>query len=161
MEYTAQLKDWIGRLQLGSRIVPPSPPPENHPLRPQNGQSWTWDNIKESIAELERHAENVAEQICVKKFTHMMDILDPDEKIVAFLDAHHERENDKAALTERADVLLRNANEVGNELSEKVLLAAQLFTQVQRNEEELQKLRDEKRQRDAVNSKVSSHRLFT
>jgi hypothetical protein len=161
MEYTAQLKDWIGKLQLGSRIVPPSPSPENRPPRPQDGQPWTWEHIKELFAELERLAESVAEQIYLKKFTHLTDIMDPDEKIAALLHAHRERENSKVALAgERADVLLRNADKVGNELSEKVLLAAQLFTKVQRNEEELERLREEKRQRDATKSRVSSHPFF-
>jgi DNA-binding PucR family transcriptional regulator len=155
MEYTAQLKDWIGKLQLGSRIVPPSPPTENRPLRPQDGQPWTWEHIKESFTELERSAENVAEQIYIKKFTHMMDIMDPNEKIAALLDAHRKREHGEAALA--ADVLLRNVDEVGNELGKQAMLAAQLFLKVQHNEEELEKLRDEKRQRDAMKSSVSSH----
>jgi hypothetical protein len=158
MEYTAQLKDWIGQLQLGNRIVPPNPSPDNPLLRPQDGQSWTWQHIKELLIQLERLAENVAEQIYFKKFTHMTDIMDPNEKIAALLQAHHERENSKAALAgERVDVLLRNADEVGNELSEKVLLAAQLFTKVQRNEAELEKLREEKRQRGVMKSSVSSY----
>ena len=157
MAYTAQLRDWIGKLQLGSRLVPPSPPTENHPPRPQGGQAWTWEHIKQSFAELERSAENVAEQIYIKKFTHMMDIMDPTEKITALLDAHREREHNKAALA--ADALLQNAEEVGNELGKQALLAAQLFLKVQHNEEELEKLRDEKRQRDAMKSRVSSRSL--
>jgi hypothetical protein len=157
MEYTAQLKDWIGQLQLDSRIALPSAP-ENRSLRPQDGQSWTWEHLKESLDELERRADNVAEQIYLKKFTHMMDIMDPDERISALLDAHHDRENSKAALAgEHADVFLQNIDKVGNELSDKVLLAAQLFTQVQRNEEELARLRDEKEQHDATKSRVSHH----
>lgn len=157
MEYTAQLKDWIGKLQLGSRIVPPSPPTESHLPRPQDEQAWTWEHIKGSFAELERSAENVAEQIYIKKFTHMMDIMDPNEKIAALLDAQRQREHSKAALA--ADVLFRDVNDVGNELGKQALLAAQLFLKVQHNEEGLEKLRDEKRQRDAMKSRVSGHFL--
>jgi hypothetical protein len=159
MEYTAQLKDWIGKLQLGSRIVLPDPP-KTRPLQPQDGQPCTWEQLKESFDELDRRADNVAEQIYIKKFTRMMDI-DPDEMISALLDAHHQRENSKAALTGgHADAFLQNIDKAGNELSDQVLLAAQLFTQVQRNEEELARLRDERRQHDAMKSRVSSRLLF-
>lgn len=158
MEYTAQLKDWIGKLQLGSRIVLPSPPPENDTLHPQDGQPWTLEHIKESFIELERLAENVAEQIYIKKFTHMMDIMDPNDKIAALLDAHREREASQAALRSgRADALLRKADEVGNNLSERVLLVTQLFIKVQHNEEKLEKLRDEKRQRDEMKSRIEGY----
>lgn len=157
MRYTAQLRDWIGKLHLGSRIAPPSPSPENRPPRPPDGQPWTWEHIKDSFDGLERLADNFAEQIYIKKFTTMNDIMDPNEKIVALLDAHFERENSKAALAgQRADALVRNADAVGNQLVQKATLAAQLFIKVQHNEAELERLRDEKQQRDALNSKVSS-----
>lgn len=155
LRYTDELKAWIRDLQLDKRIPQEEPEPQEA-LDEQREDSkmadpvptgaelrargtWTWNEIKAALAELETRVEHTAEDLAMNAFTHYDKIEEEFEKEAeAFI---LEKQAEQASLNnEEIQRLSAQADGVGDALSGQAILAADIITKICVKEAELSEI---------------------
>jgi hypothetical protein len=165
LPYTEELKDWIVDLRkhLVAITVPLASPqtaqPDNLPAekRPrldhEYAASWTWDDLKCHVDQLEENIERIADELNdIKLFHTFTTIMDTTGN------GQHKTVVERAkSLGETSDPvlgLLQRANGTGEELGNQAALTARLLLKVHRGEETIKLLETQKQEHESMKSEV-------
>lgn len=154
LRYTEELKAWIEDLQLEKRIPQEElealetsdehqedmdikmadPVPTGAELRARG--TWTWNEVKDALKDLEMRVERTTEDLAMNAYTHHDKIEEEFEnKAEEFI---LEKKTERSALNvEEAQRLASQANIVGDALSAQAILAADVITRIHAQEAEL------------------------